>query len=178
MGRLVGHRPIDPATGAATAAADQVQVCVDTAAAALDPARWELIVAEDRPRAMAGTGVDAVICARRDFPDVALRIARSNGYRLRLNGAGSVSGLLQIQDDLQSIVNAAELGDREHAHAVSESLGINCSDLFAQHPGLLPCNDDLGAKRGRARRSRSGNHDDRVEQPEIVALHDYGIAPT
>ena len=62
---LVGHRPIDPATGAATAAADQVQVSVDTAAAALDPGRWEFIVVEDRPRAMAGTGVDAVICARR-----------------------------------------------------------------------------------------------------------------
>ena len=62
---LVGHRPIDPATGAVTAAADQVQVSVDTAVAALDPGRWELIVAEDRPRAVAGTGVDAVICARR-----------------------------------------------------------------------------------------------------------------
>jgi len=33
---LVGHRPIDPATGAATAAADQVQVSVDVATAALD----------------------------------------------------------------------------------------------------------------------------------------------
>jgi 2-polyprenyl-3-methyl-5-hydroxy-6-metoxy-1,4-benzoquinol methylase len=62
---LVGHRPIDPATGAATAAAGQVQVSVDAAVAALDPDRWELIVAEDRPRAVAGTGVDAVICARR-----------------------------------------------------------------------------------------------------------------
>ena len=62
---LVGHRPIDPDTGAATAAADQVQVSVDTAAAALDPGPWEVILAEDRPRAAAGTGVDAVICARR-----------------------------------------------------------------------------------------------------------------
>ena len=62
---LVGHRPIDPATGAATAAAGQVQVSIDTAGAALDPGRWEVILAEDRPRAMAGTGVDAVICARR-----------------------------------------------------------------------------------------------------------------
>jgi SAM-dependent methyltransferase len=62
---LVGHRPIDPATGAATAAAGQVQVSVDAAVAALDPDCWEFIVAEDRPRAMAGTGVDAVICARR-----------------------------------------------------------------------------------------------------------------
>jgi SAM-dependent methyltransferase len=62
---LVGHRPIDPATGAATAAAGQVQVSIDTAVAALDPSRWEVILAEDRPRAMAGTGVDAVICARR-----------------------------------------------------------------------------------------------------------------
>jgi 2-polyprenyl-3-methyl-5-hydroxy-6-metoxy-1,4-benzoquinol methylase len=61
---LVGHRPIDPATGAATAAAGQVQVSIDTAVAALDPGRWEVILAEDRPRAMAGTGVDAVICAR------------------------------------------------------------------------------------------------------------------
>jgi hypothetical protein len=61
---LVGHRPIDPATGAATAAAGQVQVSLDTAVAALDPGRWEVVLAEDRPRAAAGTGVDAVICAR------------------------------------------------------------------------------------------------------------------
>lgn len=62
---LVGHRPIDPATGAATAAAGQVQVAVEATLAALDPDRWELIVADDRPRPMAGTGVDAVIRARR-----------------------------------------------------------------------------------------------------------------
>ena len=61
---LVGHRPTDPATGAATAAADQVQVSVASATAALDPGRWDLIVAEDRPRAVPGTGVDAVIRAR------------------------------------------------------------------------------------------------------------------
>ena len=61
---LVGHRPIDPATGAETAAAGQTQVSVDTVVAALDPHRWELIVAEDRPRATQGTGVDAVIRAR------------------------------------------------------------------------------------------------------------------
>lgn len=62
---LVGHRPIDPATGAPTAAADQVQVSVEAAVAALDPEVWELIVAEERPRAVAGSGVDAVIRARR-----------------------------------------------------------------------------------------------------------------
>ena len=42
---LVGHRPIDPATGAATAAAYQVQVSVDVATAALDLGRWDRIVA-------------------------------------------------------------------------------------------------------------------------------------
>lgn len=62
---LVGHRPIDPATGAATAAAGQVQVSVEAALAALDSDRWELVVADDRPRTTAGTGVDAVIRARR-----------------------------------------------------------------------------------------------------------------
>jgi SAM-dependent methyltransferase len=62
---LVGHRPIDPATGAETAAAGQVQVSVEAARAALDPERWELLVAEDRPRPTAGTGVDAVIRAWR-----------------------------------------------------------------------------------------------------------------
>ena len=62
---LVGHQPIDPATGAATPAAGQVQVSVDAAASALDPGSWELIVAEDRVRATAGSGVDAVIRARR-----------------------------------------------------------------------------------------------------------------
>jgi SAM-dependent methyltransferase len=62
---LVGHRPVDPATGAPTAAAGQVQVSVEEARAALDPQQWELIVAEDRPRPTTGTGVDAVIRARR-----------------------------------------------------------------------------------------------------------------
>jgi 2-polyprenyl-3-methyl-5-hydroxy-6-metoxy-1,4-benzoquinol methylase len=62
---LVGHRPIDPTTGARTAAAGQVQVSVEAAFAALDPERWELLVADERPRPMAGTGVDAVIRARR-----------------------------------------------------------------------------------------------------------------
>jgi SAM-dependent methyltransferase len=63
---LVGHRPVDPATGAATPAAGQVQVSVDdSTTAALDPARWAIVLAEDRPRAAAGSGVDAVIRARR-----------------------------------------------------------------------------------------------------------------
>lgn len=62
---MVGHRPIDPTTGKPTAAASQVQVSVESAVAALDPSRWELVVAEERPRAVAGTGVDAVILARR-----------------------------------------------------------------------------------------------------------------
>jgi 2-polyprenyl-3-methyl-5-hydroxy-6-metoxy-1,4-benzoquinol methylase len=62
---LVGHRPIDPSTGAATAAAGQTQVSVEGARAALDSNVWELVVAEERPRAIAGTGVDAVIRARR-----------------------------------------------------------------------------------------------------------------
>jgi SAM-dependent methyltransferase len=61
---LVGHRPIDPATGAETAAAGQVQVSVEDAVSALDPGRWAFMLAEDRPRAISGTGVDAVICAR------------------------------------------------------------------------------------------------------------------
>ena len=62
---VVGHRPVDPATGAATAAAGQVQVSVEAALAALDPGEWQAIVAEERPRPVAGTGVDAVIRARR-----------------------------------------------------------------------------------------------------------------
>jgi SAM-dependent methyltransferase len=62
---MVGHRPIDPATGAATAAAGQVQVSVESVVAALDPRHWEIVVAEERPRPIASTGVDAVIRARR-----------------------------------------------------------------------------------------------------------------
>lgn len=62
---MVGHRPVDPATGQPTAAANQVQISVEAAAAGLDPRGWELVLAEERPRAVAGTGVDAVILARR-----------------------------------------------------------------------------------------------------------------
>ncbi len=62
---LVGHRPIDPATGAATPAAGQQQVSVGATVAVLDPHKWKVIVAEERTRAAAGTGVDAVIRAWR-----------------------------------------------------------------------------------------------------------------
>ena len=62
---MVGHRPIDPATGAATPAAGQTQVSVEAALAALDPDRWEVVVAEERPRTITPSGVDAVIRARR-----------------------------------------------------------------------------------------------------------------
>ena len=37
---------------------------LDAAVAVLDPQRWEIPIAEDRPRAAAGTDVDAVIRAR------------------------------------------------------------------------------------------------------------------
>lgn len=62
---LVGHRPVDPATGKPTPAAGQLQVSVEQAVAALEPSEWHFTVAEERPRAAAGTGVDAVIQARR-----------------------------------------------------------------------------------------------------------------
>jgi SAM-dependent methyltransferase len=62
---LVGHLPIDPTTGAETPAAGQVQVTLEAAAAALDPRRWTTLVAEERPRAAAGSGFDAAFCARR-----------------------------------------------------------------------------------------------------------------
>ena len=62
---LVGHRPVDPVTGAATRAANQVQVSVQAGVAALDADAWDVVVAEERPRPVAGTGVDAVIRARR-----------------------------------------------------------------------------------------------------------------
>ncbi|MGZ4478027.1 MAG: class I SAM-dependent methyltransferase [Nocardioidaceae bacterium] len=62
---LVGHRPVDPATGAPTPAAGQVQVSVDEAVQALGSHEWHIVVAEERPRAAVGTGVDAVIRAVR-----------------------------------------------------------------------------------------------------------------
>lgn len=62
---MVGHRPVDPATGALTPAAGQVQVSVDEALGVLDLSAWQIVVAEERPRATAGSGVDAVIRAVR-----------------------------------------------------------------------------------------------------------------
>ena len=51
---LLGHRP----------APGQVQVSVDDVVGTLEPDRWQIVVAEERPRA-SGNGVDAVVCARR-----------------------------------------------------------------------------------------------------------------
>lgn len=62
---LVGHRPVDPQTGEPTPAAGQNQISVDEALAALDRNRWDIRIAEDRPRQAAGSGVDAVISAVR-----------------------------------------------------------------------------------------------------------------
>jgi 2-polyprenyl-3-methyl-5-hydroxy-6-metoxy-1,4-benzoquinol methylase len=50
---VIGHRQ----------AADQIQISVDDATAVLDAQHWNLIVAEERPRA--STGTDAVIRAQR-----------------------------------------------------------------------------------------------------------------
>ncbi len=61
---LVGHQPIDPETGAATAAAGQTQVSVAAARAALADEDWQVEVAEQRRRRTGG-GVDAVMLARR-----------------------------------------------------------------------------------------------------------------
>ena len=57
-------------------------------------------------------------------------------------------------------------------------MGVNGSDLFAQHPGSFAVYDDLGPKRRRTSRGRGWNDDDCVEQPEFVALDDDGVAAT
>lgn len=62
---LVGHLPVDPATGEPTPAAGQVQVSVEAGTEALDAHEWHVVVAEERPRAAVGTGVDAVVRAVR-----------------------------------------------------------------------------------------------------------------
>jgi SAM-dependent methyltransferase len=59
---LVGHLPVDPATGEPTPAAGQVQVSVEAAVEGLDSREWKIVVAEERSRA-GGTGVDAVVRA-------------------------------------------------------------------------------------------------------------------
>lgn len=62
---MLGHRPVDPETGQETPAAGQRQVSVESALAALDPEAWEILIAEEHPRFVSGSGVDAVIHARR-----------------------------------------------------------------------------------------------------------------
>lgn len=59
---LVGHLPVDPATGEPSPAAGQMQVTVEDAVAALDARVWNIVVAEVRTRA-AGGGSDAVVRA-------------------------------------------------------------------------------------------------------------------
>jgi len=60
---MVGHLPVDPATGEPTRAAGQVQVTVDDVRAALDARDWQIVLAEERRRPEAGGGVDAVVRA-------------------------------------------------------------------------------------------------------------------
>jgi 2-polyprenyl-3-methyl-5-hydroxy-6-metoxy-1,4-benzoquinol methylase len=62
---LAGYRADDPRSDADAARGNQVQVSVEAAVAALDAGEWEWVVAEERPRVVAGSGVDAVIRARR-----------------------------------------------------------------------------------------------------------------
>ncbi|MEP6816611.1 MAG: class I SAM-dependent methyltransferase [Marmoricola sp.] len=60
---MVGHLPVDPATGKSTPAAGRTQVTVEDAVVALDARDWQIIVAEERRRAEPGAGVDAVVRA-------------------------------------------------------------------------------------------------------------------
>ena len=60
---MVGHLPVDPATGEPTPAAGQVQVTVDEAVEVLDVRDWQIALAEERRRAEAGGGADAVVRA-------------------------------------------------------------------------------------------------------------------
>jgi SAM-dependent methyltransferase len=62
---LAGHRPVDPATGGPSAAAGQVQVSVENALEALDSDDWDVVVAEERPRTVGPSGVDALVRAVR-----------------------------------------------------------------------------------------------------------------
>lgn len=62
---LVGHLPVDPATGRPTPAAGQVQVTVPEALEVLETPEWHVVLAEERLRAAAGSGVDAVVRATR-----------------------------------------------------------------------------------------------------------------
>lgn len=59
---LVGHLPIDPATGEPSPAAGQVQVTVEDVVESLDSREWSIVLAEERTR-VGGTGVDAVVRA-------------------------------------------------------------------------------------------------------------------
>ncbi len=60
---MVGHLPVDPATGEPTPAAGQVQVTVEEAVKALDARDWQIVLAEERRRAEPGAGADAVVLA-------------------------------------------------------------------------------------------------------------------
>ena len=51
-------RSVEPERGRPPDPANQVQVSVEAAVAALDSSVWELAVEEERPRAVAGTGVE------------------------------------------------------------------------------------------------------------------------
>ena len=62
---LVGHLPVDPATGKPTPAAGQVQVSVDGALDGLRTSAWDVVLAEERRRAETGSGADAVVLAVR-----------------------------------------------------------------------------------------------------------------
>lgn len=61
---MVGHRPLDPVTGAPTTAAGQTQLSLADARAALDESEFTLELLKERPRSSVGSGVDAVLRAR------------------------------------------------------------------------------------------------------------------
>lgn len=62
---LVGHQPLDPATGEATPAAGQRQVSLADVQDGLDPGQWRIEHAQEWRRRDPTSGVDAVIRAVR-----------------------------------------------------------------------------------------------------------------
>ena len=62
---LVGHLPVDPATGQPSRAAGQHQVTLPEALAVLDEHEWDVTVAHEVPHSRGGDGADAVVVAVR-----------------------------------------------------------------------------------------------------------------
>ncbi len=85
---------------------------------------------------------------------------------------------MKAEHEDESILDAAQLVEREVPHMLAEGAHIDSADHLAHGSRRFAQNRHLGMEARPRCRTRGGTDDDRRESQQVVSLNDDGIAKT